>query len=124
MKLLQLLVVAALFAIPGFAQNHNPAHANNTADPAARHRGAGAGNGLADNTIAAGNRNQAAQDKQLAEIERRGSATHVKPAAQPKAAAKLPKEQAQRNPPIDFSYHPAKAQNAHAGNAHNSGYHK
>ena len=116
MKLLPLAVVA-LLSLSAFAQKHE------TANAAPRHAAAGE-NAFVDSSIAAGNRTQAAQEKQLAELEHRGAATHVKPAAPPKTALKLPAEKAQHNPPIDFTYHPAKAQNAHAGNANNSGYRK
>jgi hypothetical protein len=119
MKGFQLAAVLAISSALTFAQNH-PAHAKSAADPVPHH--AAAGN--ADNAIAAGNRAQSAQEKQLAELERRGSTAHVKPAAPPKAAAKPPKEQGTRNAPIDFTYHPSKAQNAHPGNAHATGYRK
>jgi hypothetical protein len=119
MKVLQVAAVIAALSLLSLAQNH-PAHANTAAKPAHHH----AAGGNADNAINAGNRSQAAQQKQLAELERRGSATHVKTAAPPKAAAKPPKDPVTRNAPIDFTYHPAKAQNTHAGNAHNNGYRK
>jgi hypothetical protein len=119
MKVLQVAAVIAALSLLSLAQNH-PAHANTAAKPAHHH----AAGGNADNAINAGNRSQAAQQKQLAELERRGSATHVKTAAPPKAAAKPPKDPVTRNAPIDFTYHPSKAQNTHAGNAHNNGYRK
>jgi hypothetical protein len=123
MRLLLLIAVAALFSISTFAQNHNQNHAKNVANPD-RHHATGGGNAIGGNAIAAGKRSQSNQEKELAELERRGSATHGKAAAPPKAAVKLPKEQAQRNQAIDFTYHPAKAQNGRAGNTHKHGYRK